>query len=66
MPPAGGQDCHGGPCPPKGAPHRYVFTAFALSRPIDLPAGASADELRRAAAGVVIAEGRLVGRYARA
>jgi phosphatidylethanolamine-binding protein (PEBP) family uncharacterized protein len=43
-----------------------VFTAFALSRPIDLPAGASADELRRAAAGVVIAEGRLVGRYARA
>jgi Raf kinase inhibitor-like YbhB/YbcL family protein len=57
---------YGGPCPPRGGPHRYVFTVFALSRRLDLPAGASADDLRRAVSGAVLAEGRLVGRYARA
>jgi Raf kinase inhibitor-like YbhB/YbcL family protein len=56
---------YGGPCPPKGAPHRYVFTVFALSGRLDLPPGASADDLRRAVMEAVIAEGRLVGRYAR-
>jgi len=57
---------YGGPCPPKGAPHRYVFTVFAVSRRLDLAPGASADDLRRAVGGALIAEGRLVGRYARA
>lgn len=57
---------YGGPCPPRGAPHRYVFTVFALSRPLDLKPGASADDLRRAVVDTVLAEGRLVGRYARA
>lgn len=57
---------YGGPCPPRGAPHRYMFTVFALSEPLDLPSGASADDLRRAVAGKVIDEGRIVGRYARA
>lgn len=57
---------YGGPCPPKGTPHRYVFTVFALSHELDQKAGASADDLRRAMAGAVLAEGRLVGRYARA
>lgn len=56
---------YGGPCPPSGPAHRYVFTVFALSERLDLPPGASADDLRRAVAGTVIAEGRLVGRYAR-
>ncbi len=57
---------YGGPCPPKGPAHRYVFTVFALSRRLDLPVGASSDDLRRAVTGAVVAEGRLVGRYARA
>ena len=57
---------YGGPCPPRGGPHRYVFTVFALSRPLDLKPGSSADDLRRAVAEMVLAEGRLVGRYARA
>jgi Raf kinase inhibitor-like YbhB/YbcL family protein len=57
---------YGGPCPPRGGPHRYVFTVYALSRHLDLRSGASADDLRRAIKGAVIAEGRLVGRYARA
>jgi Raf kinase inhibitor-like YbhB/YbcL family protein len=61
-----GRRGYGGPCPPRGAPHRYVFTVFALSRRLDLRPGASADQLRRAVAGATIAEGRLIGRYGRA
>jgi Raf kinase inhibitor-like YbhB/YbcL family protein len=56
----------GGPCPPKGSdPHRYVFTLLALSDPLALDAGASADRVKRAAEGKVVAEGRLTGRYGR-
>jgi len=60
-----GKRGYGGPCPPKGAPHRYVFTVFALSERLELPAGASADDLKRSVSGRTLAVGRLVGRYAR-
>jgi Raf kinase inhibitor-like YbhB/YbcL family protein len=56
---------YGGPCPPPGPPHRYVFTAFALSEPLDLPAGASAADLKRAMAGKVLDSGQLTGWYQR-
>ena len=61
-----GQQGYGGPCPPKGPAHRYVFTVFALSDVLDLRPGASADDLRRAIASRLIAEGRMTGRYGRA
>ena len=54
----------GGPCPPSGS-HRYVFEVFALSERLDLPAGFSADELRAAMEGKVLASGRLTGSYRR-
>jgi Raf kinase inhibitor-like YbhB/YbcL family protein len=60
-----GRRGYGGPCPPKGSSHRYVFTLFAVSEPVDLGSGASANDLRGAIANTVLAEGRLVGRYAR-
>ena len=54
------------PCPPRGAPpHRYVFTIFALRRPLGAPYGASADEARRRMSGAVIGLGRLTGRFGR-
>jgi Raf kinase inhibitor-like YbhB/YbcL family protein len=54
------------PCPPPGGgPHRYVFTLFALRRPLAASYGASADQVRRAMLGAVIAQGRLVGRFGR-
>jgi Raf kinase inhibitor-like YbhB/YbcL family protein len=56
---------YGGPCPPPGPPHRYVFTVFALSEPLDLPAGASAADLKRAMAGTVLDSGQLTGWYQR-
>jgi Raf kinase inhibitor-like YbhB/YbcL family protein len=61
-----GKRGYGGPCPPKGAPHRYVFTVYAVSERLDLRQGASADDLKRALSHRVLAAGRIVGRYARA
>jgi Raf kinase inhibitor-like YbhB/YbcL family protein len=55
-----------GPCPPEGDPdHRYAFLLYALSSPLDLDAGASADDVRAAVADAAIARGRLVGRFGR-
>jgi Raf kinase inhibitor-like YbhB/YbcL family protein len=54
------------PCPPAGGgPHRYVFTLFALRRPLAASYGASADEVRREMSGAVVGLGRLVGRFGR-
>jgi Raf kinase inhibitor-like YbhB/YbcL family protein len=56
----------GGPCPPRGNdPHRYVLTLLALSDPLAVEAGASADTVKRAAQREVLAEGRLTARYGR-
>ena len=56
----------GGPEPPRGhGPHRYVFTLFAASEPLDLTQGASADDLLEALDGVELAQGSLLGRYER-
>ncbi|WP_085809995.1 YbhB/YbcL family Raf kinase inhibitor-like protein [Sphingomonas sp. TZW2008] len=53
-----------GPRPPKGdAPHHYHFQLLALDRQLDLPLGATRDQLLSAAAGHVIATGDLVGTY---
>jgi Raf kinase inhibitor-like YbhB/YbcL family protein len=54
------------PCPPKGdKPHRYVFTLFALKKPLDAANGASASDARKAVTGSALARGQLVGRYGR-
>ena len=55
---------YGGPCPPSGT-HRYAFEVFALSEPLGLATGFSADELRSAMEGKVLASGRLTGTYQR-
>ncbi len=56
---------YGGPAPPKGKPHRYVFKLYALDGPLDLRAGATKAQLLGAIKGHVLAEGQLVGTYAR-
>jgi Raf kinase inhibitor-like YbhB/YbcL family protein len=60
-----GRTGYGGPCPPRGRPHRYVFTLLALAQPLSLKPGATAAALRREARGKVLAEGTLTGRYVR-
>ncbi len=56
---------YGGPCPPHGPAHRYVFRLYALDKKLDLPAGASHDQLDRSMKGHVLAEAELMGRYKR-
>jgi hypothetical protein len=60
-----GRQGYAGPCPPPGSAHRYIFTVFAVDERLDLSAGASSNDLRRALAGTVLASGSLTGRYGR-
>ena len=54
-----------GPCPPPGRPHRYHFKVFALDTRLALGAGARKADLMKAMRGHVLAQGELVGTYAR-
>lgn len=56
---------YGGPCPPPNGEHRYQFTLYAVDCEVDLPAGATKDELLEEIQGRVVGGGRLVGRYRR-
>ncbi|WP_308258441.1 YbhB/YbcL family Raf kinase inhibitor-like protein [Saccharothrix obliqua] len=56
----------GGPQPPVGdEPHQYVFRLFAVDRPLGLGDGVTADDLRAAIDGHVLAGGTLVGLFGR-
>ncbi len=55
----------GGPCPPPGTPHRYVFKLYALDGPLGLEPGASKAEVERAMKGHVLGQAELIGKYAR-
>jgi Raf kinase inhibitor-like YbhB/YbcL family protein len=56
---------YGGPCPPRGSPHRYFFRLYALEAPLDLPPRASKQDLLRAMEGHVLGQGELMGTYRR-
>ncbi len=56
---------YGGPCPPPGAPHRYLFHLSALDVTLNLPAGATRQQVEQALRGHVLAEAELMGRYGR-
>lgn len=58
-----GKTGYSGPCPPSGV-HRYYFTAYALSEPLDVPEGAMAAAVRAAMKGKVLKEAILIGKYA--
>jgi len=52
------------PCPPSGS-HRYIFTIYALDTALTLEPGANRSEVDKAMEGHILAEGKLMGRYAR-
>jgi Raf kinase inhibitor-like YbhB/YbcL family protein len=60
-----GRPGYGGPCPPRGAPHRYYFTLYALDLPPDLPPGLTSTRLQSAMHGHILAEGQWMGNYQR-
>ena len=57
---------YGGPCPPPGKPHHYIFRLYALDIRLALPPGAEKKRVEAAIAGHVLAQGRIVGIYQRA
>ena len=59
-----GKSGYRGPCPPSGT-HRYSFKIFALDRELELLSSAKRSQVDAAMKGHVIAQGELVGRYAR-
>ncbi|MGC9225158.1 MAG: YbhB/YbcL family Raf kinase inhibitor-like protein [Terracidiphilus sp.] len=56
---------YGGPCPPPGKPHHYIFRVYALDRQLDLPAGASRQQLDTAIDDHIVGQGQIVGIYQR-
>lgn len=56
---------YGGPCPPAGKPHRYIFLLYALDQNLGLAAGATRDQVESAMRSHIVASGRLVGTYGR-
>ncbi len=56
---------YGGPCPPSGSTHRYVFRLFALDTALDLEVGATKKQVLSAMDGHVLAQGELTGEYSR-
>ncbi len=60
----GGQPGYTGPCPPSGV-HRYFFKLYALDTTLDLTSGVSADQLRNAMQGHILAQGELMGTFSK-
>lgn len=56
---------YGGPCPPPGNPHHYVFRVYALDIRLDVPMRPTRDQVEAAMKGHVIAQGQIVGIYQR-
>ncbi|PYN96437.1 MAG: YbhB/YbcL family Raf kinase inhibitor-like protein, partial [Candidatus Rokuibacteriota bacterium] len=53
----------GGPCPPPGPAHRYVFTLYALDSEVTLPPGTTRGDLEAAIQGHVLGQAELTGRF---
>ncbi len=56
---------YGGPCPPPGKPHRYLFRIYALDTVLQLKGKATKQALVDAMRGHILDEGQLMGMYAR-
>ena len=56
---------YGGPCPPPGSTHRYVFKLYALDISLDLNPGATKEQVIKGMEGHILAYGELIGRYGR-
>lgn len=56
---------YGGPCPPPGKPHRYLFKLYALDIVLDLKQGIRKKALEKAMEGNILGQAELIGLYKR-
>ena len=56
---------YNGPCPPRGAAHRYFFKLYALDQEPTLPSDLTADRLSKMIQGHILSEAQLMGKYQR-
>ncbi len=56
---------YGGPCPPPGKPHRYLFKLYALDALLDLKPGATKSLLEDALKPHILAQTQTMGTYKR-
>lgn len=60
-----GNQGYGGPCPPRGKPHRYFFKLYALNTTLNLPEGSSKSAVESAMKSHILEEASLIGTYQR-
>src|SRR5262245_11227209 len=60
-----GLSAYMGPCPPSGTTHHYQFTVYALDKKTGLTEGAATTDALDAIHGAAVAQGTLVGTFAR-
>ncbi len=56
---------YGGPCPPRGPAHRYMFRLYALDCVLDLPPGVRRQGVLERIRSCLLEETVLIGKYAR-
>lgn len=56
---------YGGPCPPRGPAHRYLFRLYALDTELTLPPRKTKADALKAIEGHVLGQAELMGRYKR-
>ncbi|MBS0628575.1 MAG: YbhB/YbcL family Raf kinase inhibitor-like protein [Verrucomicrobia bacterium] len=59
-----GKTKYTGPCPPNGT-HRYFFKLYALKEPLNLPEGATKQEVEQAMESLILDKTQLIGTYVR-
>ncbi|MFN2130282.1 MAG: YbhB/YbcL family Raf kinase inhibitor-like protein [Anaerolineae bacterium] len=57
---------YSGPCPPRGSAHHYYFRLYALDQSLNLPPGATRQQVLNRIEGHVLDNARLLGLYGRA
>ncbi len=60
-----GRATYSGPCPPRGNPHSYHFTLYAMDARVAARKGCTMGELERAMKGHTLDEAHIIGLYGR-
>ena len=60
-----GKKSYNGPCPPAGNAYRYRFSLYAINRILDLPEGATKQQVQDAMKNNIITQTELIGTYQR-